>query len=309
VNTGGPDAGGHPRAEPGFAARYVEAARPKTLPAAAAPVLLGTAMALSDDAFHGLAAALALLAAVSIQIATNFHNDVADFEKGADRQDRSGPRRMVAAGLISPRAMRRAVHVAMGCAVLFGSWLMWRGGWPVVAVGAASIASALAYTGGKRSLAYLGIADLFVLIFFGPVAVAGTHYVQTLVFSPAAVIVGLGPGLLSMAILLVNNIRDRHEDQAAGKRTLVVRVGREGGIRLFRACLAAALSIPVVAGMLSLAPWTVLIALLASPQAWSLHRALVRAPVSDPRSLNPLLGRTARLLLVYCILFSVGYVI
>ncbi len=287
----------------------MEAARPKTLPAAAAPVLLGSAMAHSDGAFHALGAVLALLAAVSIQVATNFHNDVADFEKGADGRGRLGPRRLVAAGLIAPVAMHRAVYVALGVAVLFGAWLMWRGGWPIVAVGVASILSALAYTGGKRSLAYLGISDVFVLVFFGPVAVAGTHFVQALTFSPAAVVAGLGPGLLSMAILLVNNIRDVDQDRSAGKRTLVVRLGREQGVRLFGLCLTGALFVPVLVGAFSLASWAVLITLAAAPMAISLWRALRQVPAGEPHALNPLLGRTARLLFVYSVLFSVGYLV
>lgn len=287
--------------------RWLEAARPKTLPAAAAPVLLGSAMAYDDGAFHAAAAALALLAALSIQVATNFHNDVADFEKGADGPERLGPRRLVAAGIISPAAMRRAVYMALGAAVVFGAWLMWRGGWPVVAVGVASILSALAYTGGTRSLAYLGIADLFVLTFFGPVAVAGTHYVQTLSFSSAAVLTGLGPGLLSMAILLVNNIRDVDQDRTAGKRTLIVRLGRQRGVRLFGLCLAGAFLLPVVVAALDMASWAVVITLAAAPLAASLLRSLWQVPPDRPRALNPLLGRTARLLLIYCLLFSLGY--
>ncbi len=287
--------------------RYVEAARPKTLPAAAAPVLLGSAMAYGDGAFHALSALLALLAAMSIQVATNFHNDVADFEKGADGPDRLGPRRLVAAGLITPTAMRRAVYVALAAAVAFGAWLMWRGGWPIVVVGAASIASALAYTGGTRSLAYLGIADLFVLVFFGPVAVAGTHFVQALTFSPVAAVAGLGPGLLSMAILLVNNIRDVAEDRAAGKRTLVVRLGRERGIRLYGLCLAGAFLVPILLVLSGAAPPLVLLTLAAAPLASAPWRLLRGADPATPRSLNPLLGRTAGLLVAYCLLFSVGY--
>lgn len=288
---------------------WLEAARPKTLPAAAAPVLVGMAVAVHDGVFHVAAALLALLSALCIQIATNFHNDVADFEKGADREDRLGPRRLVAAGLITPAAMHRATYLTFGAAVVAGTWLMIRGGWPIVMIGAASIACGLAYTGGKRSLAYLGIADLFVFVFFGPIAVAGTYFVQALSWSTAAWIAGLGPGALSVAILLVNNIRDVDQDVASGKRTLVVRIGRAGAMRLYAACCALALTIPVVLLAFDMAPWTILLALAAAPAMVFTLRDLALVPPAEAVRFNPLLGRTARNLLVYCALLGIGWML
>ena len=288
---------------------WLEAARPKTLPAAAAPVLVGMAVAVHDDVFHVAAALLALVSALCIQIATNFHNDVADFEKGADRADRLGPRRLVSAGLIPPAAMHRATYITFGAAVVAGTWLMIRGGWPIILIGVTSIACGLAYTGGKRSLAYLGIADVFVFVFFGPVAVAGTYFVQALSWSPAAWIAGMGPGALSVAILLVNNIRDVDQDVASGKRTLVVRIGRAGGMRLYAACCALALTIPVVLFVFDMASWGILAALAVAPAMLLTLRDLAVVPPADAARLNPLLGRTARNLLVYCALLSIGWML
>lgn len=286
---------------------WLEAARPKTLPAAAAPVVLGVAIAVYAGLFHALSATLALLAALCIQIATNFHNDVADFEKGADREDRLGPRRLVASGLIAPRAMRLATYITFGLAVGAGMYLMIRGGWPIVAIGTASVLSGLAYTGGKYSLAWLGIADAFVFVFFGPIAVAGTVYVQGLTWLPAAWWAGLGPGALSVAILLVNNLRDREQDQAAGKRTLVVRLGRRGSQAIYAGLLLLALLVPIGLWLAALAPATVLLALFAGIPMWATLRAVRAVPDQDLAQMNPLLGQTARNLFLYCGLFSLGW--
>ncbi|MEQ9103141.1 MAG: 1,4-dihydroxy-2-naphthoate polyprenyltransferase [Rhodothermales bacterium] len=288
-------------------AHWLEAARPKTLPAAAAPVVLGVAIAVHAELFHALAATLALLAALCIQIATNFHNDVADFEKGADGEDRLGPRRLVASGLIAPRAMRTATYVTFGFAVAAGMYLMIRGGWPIVAIGTASVLSGLAYTGGRYSLAWLGVADAFVFVFFGPIAVAGTVYVQGLTWLPEAVWAGLGPGALSVAILLVNNLRDREQDRAAGKRTLVVRMGRQRSQHLYAALLLLALAVPVGLWLAALAPTAVLPTLLAGIPMVSTWRAVRSVPDHALAQMNPLLGQTARNLFLYCGLFSLGW--
>src|SRR5690606_25617337 len=230
---------------------WITAARPKTLPAAVAPVLVGTAIALEAGVFHALAAACAMLGAVLIQIGTNYANDYHDFVKGADTDARKGPMRVTQAGLVTPEATRNAAVVAFALAVAAGTYLMIRGGWPIVAIGAASILSGVLYTAGRYALAYVGLADLFVLVFFGPVAVAGTYYVQAvgdaaaLALPPVVVAAGLGPGLLATAILLVNNVRDVDEDRAADKRTLVVRFGRGFGVRLYAGCVAAAALVPV----------------------------------------------------------------
>lgn len=284
---------------------WIVAARPKTLWAAVAPVLIGVAMAYADGVFHPLSAALALLGAIWIQIGTNFYNDYADFKKGADTKDRKGPLRVTQAGLVSPEAIKRATIVAFGLAVVAGVYLMVRGGWPIIIIGVLSIISGILYTGGRYSLAYLGISDLFVLVFFGPVAVGGTYYVQALTITPSVLIAGLAPGLLAVAILLVNNIRDINEDRAANKKTLIVRTGRNVGIALYAGCVLIALVLPgVLVWMDGTLGWG-LLPLVLLPLGVRNIQKLRRT--TDPFALNPLLGATAQFLLLYSLLFSMGW--
>jgi 1,4-dihydroxy-2-naphthoate octaprenyltransferase len=278
---------------PPLARVLLEAARPRTLPAGLAPVLFGTAFAVADGRFDGPAFVLTVLAALAIQVGTNYANDYYDARKGADTEARVGPRRATQAGLVSPATMRRAFIATFAVAVLLGTGLIVRGGLPILLIGVASVACGVLYTGGPRPLGYLGLGDLFVLVFFGPVAVAGTHYVQTLSFSRDVALAGLGPGLLSVAILIVNNLRDRHTDVGAGKRTLAVRFGA----RFARIQYAAAvlLGLGITVGM----------AATRTPFAWA---GLVLTPLAvrlirkvwtiDGAALNPLLGETARLLLL-----------
>lgn len=287
----------------------MEAARPKTLWAAVSPVLLGIAIAVGEGWFHAPAAALALLGALLIQVATNFHNDVADFEKGADREDRLGPRRLVSEGLISARAMRRATVLTFGLAVLSGVYLMVRGGLPIVVIGFASILFGLAYTGGRYSLAYLGIADLFVFWFFGPIAVAGTVFVQELIWPTSVWIAGAAPGLLCVNILLINNIRDRAQDAVSGKRTLIVRAGRRFGLGLYLFNILLAAGIPVGLWLQAEAPPGVLLSLVAIPLALRTWARVKEIPESESGRLNPHLGATAKVLLVHSVLFGLGWAV
>lgn len=287
------------------AATWIAASRPKTLPAALSPVLIGTSMAFSDDSLHILSAALCAISAGFIQVATNFHNDVADFEKGGDTPDRKGPLRVTAAGLVSPSTMKRATAGAFAVAVLAGAYLMVRGGWPIVVIGVLSILFGILYTGGRRSLASLGLADLFVFIFFGPVAVAGTYYVQTLTVNASVIIAGLAPGALSVAILLVNNTRDVDEDARSGKRTLIVRLGRDWGARLYALCLGLAAAVPTVLALMQPSRSMVLVALLAIPVGIHVLRRL--GSETDGAKFNQFLARTAQVLLLYSVLFSVGW--
>lgn len=282
---------------------WIRAARPKTLWAAVAPVLLGTAFAFGEGAFHALSACCAFLVAVSVQVGTNYANDYQDFAQGADTAERKGPLRITQAGLASPRAVRAAAAIAFLIAFLAGLYLVVRGGWFLLFIGLASILCGAIYSAGRYSLAYLGIADLFVLVFFGPVAVAGTHYVQALTFSWPVALAGLGPGFLATAILLVNNTRDIEEDRAAGKKTLVVRWGRSAGVALYGVCMAGAAVVVAVSAMLAGNGW-ILVALLAAP--WGLANLRTLGATSDPAVLNPLLGSTSRLLLAYCLLFGLG---
>jgi len=287
---------------------WLWAARPKTLGAAVAPVLVGTGMAVEAGAWHPLSAALALMGAVLIQIGVNYHNDYADYVQGADTEDRVGPLRVTQAGLVAPETMRRATILVFGLAVVSGLYLIVRGGWPILAVGLASIGAAVWYTAGRYSLAALGLADLFVFVFFGPVAVGGTYYVQALSLPVDVLAAGAGPGLLSISILLVNNVRDVAEDREAGKRTLVVRFGRRFGVVAYGACVVGALVLPAVLAFVPLGmdprPWAALpLALLLL----ALRPIRTMATTTDPERLNPLLGATGRILLLWAILFSIGW--
>lgn len=285
---------------------WVQAARPKTLWAAFGPVLIGTAMAYADGGWHWPSALAALLGAIFIQIGTNFCNDYADFKKGADTHERKGPKRMTQAGLVSPAAMLGATGIMFLAAFGVALALVGRGGWPLLAVGVLSILCGALYTMGPLPLGYIGIADLFVLVFFGPVAAGATYYVQTLRLTPEVLVAGLAPGLLATAILTVNNLRDIAEDAKAGKRTLAVRFGVTFARREYVFCMLAAVGVPV-----ALFYWTagatpyVLLAVLTLP----LTRLTIARVCSSTRAadLNPALGQTARALLVYSILFALGW--
>ncbi|MEM8485636.1 MAG: 1,4-dihydroxy-2-naphthoate polyprenyltransferase [Bacteroidota bacterium] len=284
---------------------WMAAVRPKTLWAAVAPVLIGVAMAIAAGVVHWLSAGLALLGALFIQIGTNFFNDYADFKKGADTEDRKGPLRVTQAGLVSARTMLVATALVFGLAVVSGGYLMWRGGWPIVLIGILSIISGFMYTAGKYSLAYMGLGDLFVLIFFGPVAVGGTYFVQALSINNTVLLAGLAPGLLAVAILLVNNIRDVEEDRLAGKKTIVVRFGRTFGLVCYFICMLGAGLIPLGVYLMEPAHLPVLITSLCVIPGMLLFRQVTNTPASP--ALNPILGATARLLLIYSILFSITW--
>jgi len=287
------------------AAVWIQAVRPKTLLAAFSPVLVGVAMAFRDGVLHVPSAMLALLGAVLIQIGTNFFNDYADFEQGADTSERKGPLRVTQAGLVSPTTMKRSTILVFALAILAGGYLMVRGGWPVVVIGFLSILFGVLYTSGRYSLAYLGIADFFVFVFFGPVAVGGTYYVQSLMITWPVVMAGIGPGLLSVAILLVNNIRDVSEDRAAGKMTLVARLGAPAGQWLYGICVLAPMIVPV--GLYFAAagsPWAMTVLILLPLCILEMRRI---ASTKEAMELNVSLGATARLLLLYSVLFSVGW--
>ena len=291
---------------PSRAAVWLAAARPKTLWAAISPVVLGTGLALGDGAFHPLAALCALAGAVFIQVGTNYVNDAEDAVKGADTEARKGPMRAVASGYVSPASMRVAAGVAFALAVASGGYLIARGGVEILVLGLVCIASGVAYTAGKYALAYTGLADLFVLVFFGPVAVAGTYYVQALSLPSWVPIAGLGPGALATAILLANNVRDIDEDRAADKRTLVVRFGRASGVRLYGLMVTLAVMVPAAMVWVSRGHLGALAAsLLASLVGRRLTATLGQS--EDPAVLNPLLGKTALLLFGYCAAFALGW--
>ena len=238
---------------------WFEAARPRTLPAAVAPVLVGSALAWRADTFQAVPASLCLGFALLVQVGTNFANDYYDFLRGADTAARVGPRRAVAAGLVTPAAMRGAMIATFAAAFVLGLGLIaWGGPW-LLLVGILSILSGVAYTGGPYPLAYHGWGDVFVFLFFGLVAVGGTFFVQAGRLGPEVLWAGVPVGLLAANILVVNNYRDADTDARAGKRTLVVRLGRRAARIQFGVSLVASVLVPVLlvargAGMAVLLP-------------------------------------------------------
>ncbi|MBP9207871.1 MAG: 1,4-dihydroxy-2-naphthoate polyprenyltransferase [Kofleriaceae bacterium] len=299
----------HPAAAPTAptsAAAWIAAARPRTLPAAAAPVVVGTACAhLAGGVAWGPALA-ALGGAACLQLTSNFANDVYDAEAGADGADRLGPTRAVAAGWISARAMRVAMVLAIAAATACGAYLTAVAGWPVVAIGLASIACAIAYTGGPWPLGYHGLGDVFVFVFFGLVAVMGTVLVQRGA-EPALAMwwCAVPVGALATAILVVNNLRDRVGDARVGKRTLAVRLGRRATVAEYGALLAVAYLVPLGLALAWRAP-TVALPVVTAPLALARLHALTR---TDGAALNPLLGATAQLLLLFALTFAAGLVL
>jgi len=284
---------------------WILAARPATLTAAAAPVVVGTACAYAAGGFALGPALAALLGAFWIQIGTNFANDVFDHEKGADGPNRLGPTRAVASGLLSAAQMRRGMIVAFALATACGGYLAAVAGWPVVAIGVASVIAGIAYTGGPWPLGYHGLGDVFVMAFFGFVAVCGTAYVQAGYVPALAWWLAVPVGALSTAILVVNNLRDRAGDAAAGKRTLAVRLGRRAAIGEYVLLLALAFAVPALLVAAGASPW-LLLPVATAPVAAALAR---RVESSEGAGLNPLLGATAKLLLVHSALLAVGVVL
>jgi 1,4-dihydroxy-2-naphthoate octaprenyltransferase len=288
---------------PGSAGAWLLAARPVTLTAAIVPVLVGTACAFATGGFSLLPALAALVGAMLIQVGTNLANDVFDHEKGADTEARLGPTRVVSSGLIGAREVRAAMVVTFGLAVLVGSYLVYVGGWPIVLVGVASIASGVAYTGGPYPLGYHGLGDLFVMVFFGLVAVCGTAYVQAGHVPELAVWASVPVGSLATAILVVNNVRDRETDVVAGKRTLAVRFGRGFGVVEYAVLSIAAYAVPIVLLSRGLGSPFVLLPLAVLPfsavAGW-------RLATRSGAALNPVLGATAKILLLHGVLFALG---
>ena len=285
---------------------WLLAARPKTLPAAIAPVLMGGAMAWSDGAFAALPWAVTLAAAVLIQIGTNFHNDLYDFLHQADTEDRLGPLRVTQAGLVSPQEMKRATAAVFGLAILLGIYLVYLGGWPILLIGALSILFGVLYTAGPRPIGYTGWADLFVLVFFGPVAVAGTYYLAAGHWSLQSVVAGLSPGMLSTALLTVNNLRDADNDRAAGKFTLAVRFGKSFARAEYTLLALGALLLPLVLAVLEGKHSGVALVLLALPL---LIPAIGQVYRWTGPELNHTLAQTGKALAVFGLLFSIGWIL
>lgn len=286
---------------------WILAARPKTLFASIAPVIIGTAMAFANGHGHLPAALAALFGAVMIQIGTNFANDYFDYKKGTDTAERLGPLRVTSAGLVSPSAMKLATVIAFGLATLAGLYLITRGGVPILLIGIFSILFGILYTAGPYPLGYHGLGDPFVLIFFGFVPVWGTEYVQSLTPNNAAILAGLAPGLFSIAILTVNNLRDIEGDRRARKKTLAARFGRTFARVEYLICLSVAALTPVLLVLGEPQRKFVLVATLFILPAIPTIRT-VFTKVDGP-TLNDALASTGKLLMVYAILFSIGWLL
>jgi 1,4-dihydroxy-2-naphthoate octaprenyltransferase len=285
---------------------WLEAARPKTLPAAVMPVMAGTALAAAHHAVDLARAAICLAFALLVQIGTNFANDYYDFVQGADTAARVGPRRAVAAGLVSPHQMLGATWLVLGVAFAVGLLLVHEVGWALLPVGVISIVCAIAYTGGPYPLGYNGLGDLFVFVFFGMVAVCTTFYVQNGKMTPDVIFCAAAIGLLAANILVANNYRDAETDALAGKKTLVVRFGRNFAIWQYGLSNLVAMLCPP-ALLFTGYHWPVLLPLLLVPLAFSLTHRLGRSQEAPERI--ALLGATARLLAAYGVLLSLGLVL
>jgi 1,4-dihydroxy-2-naphthoate octaprenyltransferase len=286
---------------------WILASRPRTLPAAIAPVLVGTALAASEDEFHALPFAAALVGSIFIQIGTNLSNDYSDARRGADTEDRLGPVRVTAGGLMPPRHVLVGTYIAFSIAVAAGLYLAAVAGWELLLVGVASILAGVLYTGGPRPYGYEGLGELFVFVFFGIVAVVGSYYVQTEELRWEAFALAVPVGLLSSAILVVNNVRDIDTDRRAGKRTLAVKLGRDRARQLFTAMVVLSFLAPVVTFALGgLTAW-LLISLIALPLAVPLIRTV--SSRTDGPALNGALAGTGRLLAVFSLLLAAGVVL
>ena len=282
---------------------WVLAARPKTLSAASVPVLVGSACAFALGRLQLGPALAALGGALLLQIGANFANDVYDYEKGADTAERLGPTRAVQAGLISPAAMKRGMYVVFTLALLLGLYLTVVAGPIILGIGIVSILSAIAYTGGPYPLGYNGLGDVFVFVFFGLVAVCGTAFVQLGHVPPLALWCSLPVGALATAILVVNNLRDHEQDARVGKRTLAVRWGERAVIYEYGLLLALAYAVPLYLATSATRGRFVLLPLVTLP----LGRKLMRAVATERgRDLNARLAGTAKLLLVFGVLLTLG---
>ncbi len=285
---------------------WILAARPRTLGAAIIPVLAGAALAFAARSLDPFVIALIIACAVLIQIATNYFNDTIDHAKGADTAERLGPTRVTNAGLLTPQTVLRGGVACLALAVLMSIPLVWHGGWPIVGIGLFSLIFAYTYTGGPFPLAYLGLGELFVVLFFGIIAVAGTFYLNTLEWSFAAALAGLQIGLHSSVLLAVNNLRDIESDRAANKRTLAARFGLTFAQRENAALVMA----PFVLGIAWLPLgffWAFLLPLMTLPLAWWLVRACLEA--QPDRSVNQLLAQAAALHAAFGLLLSFGFLL
>ncbi len=285
---------------------WILATRPKTLPAAVSPVLVGCALAYRSGEFNPLVACAALAVSLLLQIGVNLANDYFDFKRGVDTKDRLGPTRVTQSGLIPPATVKAAMSFVLLLAALAGLYLVFIGGWPILLLGIASILSALAYSGGPFPLASNGLGDLFVFIFFGPVAVCGTYYLQAMHVSNLALLLSICPGFLITAILVVNNTRDIATDAEVGKNTLAVILGVKGSRIEYLLLLIIAYLVPMALVIIGTSSLYLLLVLLSLPASYSPVRLML---YKNGTVLNQALAGTAKLTFWFCLLLSIGLVI
>ena len=286
---------------------WLLAIRPKTLPAAVSPVVVGTALAAREGALAPLPAVAALIGAILIQVGANLANDYFDYVKGADTPMRKGPVRAAQSGLISLANLRLGIAATFALTVVVGAYLVSVGGWPIVGIGFASLFSALVYTGGPYPIGYHGLGDLFVFMFFGVVGVCGTFYVQALSINPLTVAVSIPVGTLTVAILVINNLRDIETDRQTGKRTLAVAIGPDITRLEYVLLLVAAYMVPTLVWLLGDSSGWILLPWLSLPLAVHLAHSIYMN--TQGPALNKTLAATARLDLVFCILLAAGLVL
>jgi 1,4-dihydroxy-2-naphthoate octaprenyltransferase len=286
---------------------WIEAARPKTLAAAFVPVLVGSALAYSDQAINYTASTIALICAFLIQIGTNFANDYFDFKKGADTDERIGFTRATAAGLIAPKTMLNATIISMALAFIFGLYLVYIGGVTVLIIGLLSLLFGILYTGGPYPLGYNGLGDIFVFLFFGVVAVMTTYYVNTLTWAESSFWASLAVGALCTNILVINNLRDVHQDRVAGKRTLGVLFGEQALKVEYTLMLLIAFAVPPhFYFQLNSNYWIFLPFILIPLAIMYIYKVWTE---TNKRALNPLLEKTAQFMALFGILLSIGIII
>ncbi|HXS17546.1 MAG TPA: 1,4-dihydroxy-2-naphthoate polyprenyltransferase [Polyangiaceae bacterium] len=288
---------------PGSLRAWLLASRPATLSAAVAPVLVGAAVASQFAPLRPVPLLATLLGAALLQIASNFANDVFDFEKGADTKERLGPTRAVQAGLLTAQQMKLGLLTVIVLSLVVGVYITAHAGWPIVVIGLSSIVAAIAYTGGPYPLGYHGFGDVFVFVFFGLVAVVGTTYVQLGSAPLMSFLCAVPVGALATNILVVNNLRDRHTDQLAHKRTLAVRWGRGGALAQYATQLSLSYLLPLALYLLGQASAWVLLPWLSLPLALKLWHGV---RTQEGRQLNHVLKATAGLVFVFSLLLALG---
>ncbi|MCL1143669.1 1,4-dihydroxy-2-naphthoate polyprenyltransferase [Shewanella gaetbuli] len=286
---------------------WILAIRPRTLPAAIGPLLIGNILAIGLTQFSWLIAAISMLCGLLLQISVNLANDYFDFKNGIDTDERLGPVRVSQSGLIKPTAVRNAMVICLVSALLVGSLLIFHGGWPIAILAAASILGALCYSGGPYPLASHGLGEVAAFVFFGLVAVVGSYYLQAGNTNLTAWLLGCAIGFFNAAIMLVNNTRDIKTDTKAGKKTLAVRIGEPQAKVLYQSFVYLPFGI-IIAGFLfgALDGWPVLLAGVSLVLARNLSRDFSE---SSGEALNPILGKTAKLTMIFSVLFSVGLII